>query len=436
MKLKSEKGYALPLVMIAVMIGAIVIPPFLTHTSSSLIGSRIYGQAIHQQYTADAGVEQAIWNLMDGGITDNLTTAGSTVSYTLPETVNGLTTSVKISNCWENIAWDDFESGGWTGGGGWLDNWTPTGSASITDEGNPYEGVYHLMLNDDTGSVKRSLDLSKQVSARLRFKARARSFDSEYETATCDISSNGVDWTTAYTWTVNDSDNNYHYYDIDLTSYNLTGQFWIAFNAHMSGSNDYFYIDDLDIVWAVGSYKDIAIENFESGEWSGGSGWSDNWTHGGTSSVTSTGAPYEGNYHLLLQDSDGNVRRPLDLSEQGVVHLTFWAKAESFEGSENARARISSNGVDWTTVHEWVRADADGQYHYFDINLSSYTFTDHFWIRFVSNMSQASDYFYVDNIIIQSLHGYAITVTAGERVIKAAVNMDDGIVTILSWNIL
>jgi len=51
-------------------------------------------------------------------------------------------------------------------------------------------------------------------------------------------------------------------------------------------------------------------------------------------------------------------------------------------------------------------------------------------------MRQAGDYFYVDNINIESLHGYAITVTAGDRVIKAAVNTDDGIVTVLSWYII
>jgi hypothetical protein len=456
MKIQGEKGQALPLVMVAVMIGALVIPPFLEHTGSSLIGSHVYGQSIEAQYSADAGAEYAIWLLTDGGgsgsmlaagaeqamgslaeggITANLSTPGSSVSYTLPEAVNGLTTDVKISNCWETIASDDFESGGWTGGSGWLDSWTHTGDSSITGENNPYEGIYHLMLQNDTGSVSRSVDLSKQVSARLRFRARARSFETG-ETATCDVSSNGVDWTTAYTWTDADSDNSYHYYDIDLTPYSFTSQFKIAFNAHMSGNGDYFYVDNLDIAWVVGSFKKVAADDFESGGWDGGSGWSDNWTHGGTSSVTSSGSPYDGSYHLLLQNSDGNTRRPLDLSEQGIVHLRFWAKVESFEGSENARARISSNGSDWTTVYEWVRGDDDGQYHFYDIDLTPYTFTDHFWIRFVANMSQNSDYFYVDDIDIESMHGYAITVTSGDRVIKAAVNTDDGVVTVLSWNII
>src|SRR4030042_1349814 len=352
------------------MIGAMVIPPVWGHAGSSLIGSRSYHQSLDEQYAADAGAEHAIWNLTDGGITSSLTFAGDSVSYSLPESINGLTANVTISNCWETIAWDDFESGGWTGGGGWLGDWTHTGDSSVVTTDTPYEGTYHLMLRADTGAVSRSVDLFKEVSARLRFRAKVRSFESG-ETATCLVSSNGVDWTTAYTWTDADSDNNYHYYDIDLTPYNLTSQFRIAFNAHMSGTGDYFYVDDLDIAWVVGSYKNIAAEDFESGGWTGGSGWSDNWTHSGTSSVTGAGAPYQGPYHLMLKTSDGNVRRPLNLSEQGVVHLKFWAKADSFEGSENARARISSNGVDWTTDNHVVNGDDDRQYHFFDIDLSS-----------------------------------------------------------------
>lgn len=425
----------MPLVMIAIMIGAMVIPPFLGHAGSSLIGSRIYAQSIGSQYAGDAGAEHAIWNLTNGGIADSIPGAGDTVSYSLPESINGLTTNVKISNCWETIAWDDFNSGGWTGGSGWSDNWTHSGYSSVTASGAPYEGAYHLLLQSNTGYVKRSVDLSKQVSARIRFRAKVDLFESG-DNSTCLVSSNGASWTTVYTWTFDVSDNTYHYYDIDLTSYSFTNTFWIAFQANMNSTGDYFYVDDLDIAWVVGSFKDIASDNFESGGWAGGSGWSDNWTHSGASSVTTSGAPYQGTYHLLLQSSDGNVRRPLDLSEQGVVHLQLWAKVNSFEGSENARARISSNGVDWTTVYTWDNDDDDNQYHFYEIDLTPYTLTDRFWIRFVANMSQTTDYFYVDNIAIESLHGYAITVTAGDRTIKVAVNTDDGLVTVLYWYIL
>ena len=98
MKIKSEKGQALPLVMIAIAIGALVIPSFLGHAGSSLIGSKTYGQSLDAQYAADAGAEHAIWNLTDGGIAASIPDNGDNVSYVLPESVNGLTANITICN--------------------------------------------------------------------------------------------------------------------------------------------------------------------------------------------------------------------------------------------------------------------------------------------------------------------------------------------------
>jgi len=64
--MNSEKGQALPLALIALAVGSLVIAPFLGHASSMLTGSRIYGQAITEQYSCDAGVELAIWHLQSG----------------------------------------------------------------------------------------------------------------------------------------------------------------------------------------------------------------------------------------------------------------------------------------------------------------------------------------------------------------------------------
>jgi len=33
--------------------------------------------------------------------------------------------------------------------------------------------------------------------------------------------------------------------DIDLSPYTMSSQFYIAFDAQMSGTGDYFYVDDL-----------------------------------------------------------------------------------------------------------------------------------------------------------------------------------------------
>ena len=64
--MNSEKGQTFTLALIALALGSLVIAPFLGHASGMLTGSRIYGQAITEQYSADAGVEYAIWNLQSG----------------------------------------------------------------------------------------------------------------------------------------------------------------------------------------------------------------------------------------------------------------------------------------------------------------------------------------------------------------------------------
>ncbi len=94
--MKSEKGQALPLVLIAIAIGALVIPPFLNNTGTSLIGSRTYAQEIYAQYAADSGAEHAIWNLKYGGLGDTLNDVGDNVSYALGESINGLAVNISV----------------------------------------------------------------------------------------------------------------------------------------------------------------------------------------------------------------------------------------------------------------------------------------------------------------------------------------------------
>jgi Flp pilus assembly protein TadG len=433
-RINGEKGVALPMVMIAVMIGALVIPPFLANVGTSLVGSRYYMQAIDAEYAADAGAEHAVWNLTDGDVTASIPNAGDSASYSLAENVNGLTTSVKISNCWEVLAWDNFNSGTWTGGGGWSGNWTHSGAASITTSGTPYEGSYHLVLNNSTGYVARSVDLSKEVNAHLRFRAKVDSFEPG-DNAVCMVSNNGVDWNTAHTWQDVDDDSTYHYYDINLTDYGLTGTFWIAFQANMNASGDNFYVDKLEIDWVVGASETIATENYESGNSGGGVGWSGNWTLTGESLITPLGVPHGGSNHLRLRNSTGRAARSVDLSDRGVVHIKLWVKVDGFEPNDAATLLVSSNGYSWQTAYTWSDSVDDNTYHYYDIDLSPYTLSDTFWIAFQAGMNNNNDTIYFDDILVDDMHGYAITTAAGDRVIKASVDMYYGPVDVNYWYI-
>ncbi|MGD0780935.1 MAG: hypothetical protein ABR954_09220 [Dehalococcoidales bacterium] len=433
MKINAEKGQALLLVMLAIALGSLVIPPFLAHADASIIGSRNYAGAIYSQYACDSGAEHAIWSLTDGTIAASIATPGKTVNYMLPESINNLAANVTVCNSYQTIASENFNSGTWTGGTGWLDDWTHSGESAVVNTGSPYEGAYHLRLRSNDGVAKRSLNLSHEVNIYINLWAKVDSVETN-EYITCQVSSDNLTWTTVYTWTDANSDSTYHHYLISLASNEMTSHFWISFNAHMGSTSDYFYVDKMDVIWLASNPTMAASDDFESGDGTGGSNWVDNWTLSGDAIITSLENPYQGNYHLRLRNSTGVAKRSVDLSGAFIVTLQFWAKVNAFEGNDKATCQVSSDNLTWTTVYTWTRALDDNTYHLYTIDLTSFDFTSRFWISFHANMNQNDDYFYVDNINVQKINGYGISVKAGDSVLKAVVLIDEvDNVTVSSW---
>src|SRR4030042_1866224 len=95
--MNGEKGQALPLAILALTIGTLLIAPFLGNASSSIIGSRTYGEAIDYRSASDAGVEHAIWNLVYGGLIDLLPNPGDQITFQLPETLNSANITVTVT---------------------------------------------------------------------------------------------------------------------------------------------------------------------------------------------------------------------------------------------------------------------------------------------------------------------------------------------------
>ena len=248
--LGDQKGQALPLVLITLAMGSLPIGGFLSHTSTNLIASRVFGESMPEEYAADAGIEDAVWNLMYGDLV-LLTEPEDMASYSVTEPVNGFTPHLTVTRLEptpdSTIATDDFESKRWSGGSGWLSGWYHEGDAGVERQGEPHEGKYHLRLKRDTGYVKRAVDPLGETDVYLIFWAKAQSFEAG-ATAECLVSSDSENWTTVRMWADGDDDNTYHYYQIDLSAYATSSQLWIAFDANMSGGGDRFYVDDLRIV--------------------------------------------------------------------------------------------------------------------------------------------------------------------------------------------
>ena len=97
--------------------------------------------------------------------------------------------------------------------------------------------------------------------------------------------------------------------------------------------------------------------------------------------MTSANTPYEGTYHLEV-DKGAEVVRSLDLSGETLMRLQFRGKVTSLTGNRQGRAEVSSDGVVWNVVRTWTSADPGGVYQYEDIDLSPYTMSSQFWVKF------------------------------------------------------
>jgi hypothetical protein len=93
---KGERGQALVITLILVALGGVVITPFLSHVGTSLIGSQVYRESITRQYSGDAGVEHAIWDLTYGDLATQLPSIGDSISYELGEMINGYIPDITV----------------------------------------------------------------------------------------------------------------------------------------------------------------------------------------------------------------------------------------------------------------------------------------------------------------------------------------------------
>jgi len=92
---KNESGQGvLAMVLILLMLGAIILTPLLVFMSTGLKAGGVYESKMQEFYAADAGVEDAIWNIT-GGLNISVS---HPLSYTLDEKVNDRDVNVTIQN--------------------------------------------------------------------------------------------------------------------------------------------------------------------------------------------------------------------------------------------------------------------------------------------------------------------------------------------------
>ncbi len=426
---KGEAGQVLVYVTIIVALAGLIMAPLLRFTYTGHQSAQTREERMLELYAADAGVEDAMYQIKNelAGIGD-LEYGGTAYYPGTPDSWNDRSMDVSVEKVWipEELpgglavdaptvetdysdslvmvglftimelaaAEDDYESGGWSGGEGWSGGWAHTGGASIGSGAGAHWGNYYLKLAESNGSAERATDLSGFYEPRLQFYARAGSLE-EFDTAQCKVSTDGENWDTLMTWADGNDTDTYDFANIDISSYGNSSEFWVAFEADLLGGT-------------------IASDGFEDG-WSGGPGWLYDWLHSGDASIISDGRQHSGSYHLRLRRSSGHAMRAVDLSVYEEPRLRFWARARSFESSDRAYCLVSANGVDWTVVKTWSSSQS---YTPVDIDLSPYASgSSEFWIAFDAQMNSSYDYFYVDDLeIVDDDHFYVDDLWIGNDV--------------------
>jgi cytoskeletal protein CcmA (bactofilin family) len=95
----SESGYALPAVLIMLLLAGLIVVPSLSLLGTSLNANRVIDEEDLGVYAADAGIQYAMWHLRpdyEGGF--ELPSEGEEVTLDFPETITGHTIDINISN--------------------------------------------------------------------------------------------------------------------------------------------------------------------------------------------------------------------------------------------------------------------------------------------------------------------------------------------------
>jgi hypothetical protein len=150
----------------------------------------------------------------------------------------------------------------------------------------------------------------------------------------------------------------------------------------------------------------LTTEGFESGTWTGGTGWAgtNGWLVKGDTLLVQTDSPHGGVWHARLRRGTGYMSRRFNLrAVTGGVHVKFWAKVTSYEDLDHAEVQLSVAGGPLTTIKSFGPADSDGAYHFYDIDVSSLAVASPIKLVFDAGGGAINDVWFIDDIEVTGL---------------------------------
>jgi len=146
---------------------------------------------------------------------------------------------------WQEIFFDDFESGTWNG-------WSDGGDDAtlISNANNAHSGTYALRIQDDTASstvTSSEIDTTSFSTIKVEFFFKPKRMTASTEAFHFDISTDGgSSFTAIKTWTNQDmSDNQWNQGIIDGIDVSSTDRLHVRFECEGSTNQDRVFIDDI-----------------------------------------------------------------------------------------------------------------------------------------------------------------------------------------------
>lgn len=145
------------------------------------------------------------------------------------------------------LAAEDWESGDFNGGTGWLESsWTISDTGVIVFDSEEPIGTYHVRMHKTGQYLYRSVNLQGLSNVHLVFDWKGRSFEEDGNMALVEVNDNaGSGWVEVF----RHSDNNFVYNseDIDLSGYSvqMSSNFTVRFSLVATKGRDYAYFDNI-----------------------------------------------------------------------------------------------------------------------------------------------------------------------------------------------
>jgi len=92
---RDEKGAAMILVLLLLLVGGLITAPLVAFTGNAVLNGEVYEDRTGEVYAADAGVEDALWRIQHGDVV--LCPGNPSHGYTIPDS-NGQTVNVTITS--------------------------------------------------------------------------------------------------------------------------------------------------------------------------------------------------------------------------------------------------------------------------------------------------------------------------------------------------